>query len=177
MIQGLSLGCHFITRLLDEMTKQRVPHELLHALSTPRGAESLEVLVRTMHKLPWAIPKSAMERLAEEYHRTQWDLSKEEDPEGFTLQAKRFWWYGPLADMQIEYTTFADGEPGETPIPKALREQIVGRKITYPMRVDLDGTEHIVVNVDGEEYWKVGETAGNIKTLGLTPSYMFDFDR
>ena len=167
------MAMQIIQKLINAIVEKGGDPELLYCFCSehPLAGTTINAIAQSIIDAKWPIPRSLVERLAEEKSRFLHDPG---------AAAKDRKWYWNIIDLEekfgIPVLMFSNDNPEFPAIPTEIQKQLVGKRVTYPLYVQWEGAEHVVVDQalgieEGEvltdKYFKDGN-------IGISPADRFD---
>jgi len=167
LVSGLGMAMAFIQALVNEIVARGGFEEMLHMLTTEHGKPVVKQLAEFIMKSPWRIPRSLVERLV---------AAGSSDGEMFVDRDVRFNWN--IIDLEMTFRIPVVHFRSPLPVPGSITNQLGGKIIQYPVVVDWNNEQYIIVSCpDGS--LELGEIydGGEMEFLALVPTKYFDLER
>jgi hypothetical protein len=173
LVSGLGMAMQILQKLIDSIVKKGGHPELLYCFCSehPLAAEMINLIAQQIVDAKWPIPRSLIERLAEEESRREYDAVT-------AARDKMVYWNIIDLDKKfgIPVQRFSNDNPQCPAIPSEILDQLSGKQITYPVYVTWNEVQHVIVSEDiGLEVGRVYEV-GDVSHshIYIAPADRFD---
>ncbi len=179
LADGMGMGMAFVQLLVNELVAQGGFEEMLHPLTSERGQQIIRQVAKLIIESGWRVPRTLVERLATEKSRNELGVSGDIR---FIEWDKHFEWNSldlkKAFGIPVFSFSYESGSPHQ-PVPFEISEQIVGKRIEYPLLVQWAGQPHVVVNLFVEsDDLEIGKVfGGKLLNMSLAPAKYFDLER
>lgn len=173
LVSGLGMGMRLLQLLVNEVVSLGGYDEMLHFLTTERdeARDAIKKIAELIVKIEWRIPRSLMERLAEE------DSVNQNRTSDYVEEDKRFAWGSICDKFEIPLLVFNEhGGLEDVKLPLELERQLINKPLKYPMIVMFEGKEYILCAIGGGEM-ESGKTLEGGTYFGFAETRYFDLER
>lgn len=184
MVRGLGMAVRFLTLLTDELTKRGGHEEMIHFLTTERGADTLGKVADFIANMEWQLPRSLAIRMAREAVIDEFG----DDPE-YIEQVETYSWVAAVHEFRIPSFDFAVGyktvKSDERPLPTEIYIQLAGKPAKAGTVVNWEDKQYVVTELayvdehHGTDLPDVGEEieGERLGIVSVAPAYRFNLNR